>query len=106
MLGTAPQGGVISIETMLDDSPGLMVTLRKKSTQLQPPWMFRQELPGLSLGELIRAHDESLFVLETRGIRASGYFEGSALEFDLATSTKQQRHTRKRLWLAPLLRSS
>lgn len=98
MIGTAPQGGVISIDTLLDDGRGLMVTLRDRSVALKPAWMFRQELPG-SLDELIRAHDDALFLLQTRGITPGGTVPGPPLEFEQYTAARIHRHVVRRWWL-------
>jgi hypothetical protein len=102
MMGKAPTGGVVSIETRLDDGYGLLVTLRGRSSQLRPPWMFRQELRG-SLEELIRAHDEALFLLGTRGISPAPRFLGSMLEFERFTTRKYRRDVRSR-WFLYMLR--
>ena len=53
MMGTAAAGGTVSIDTLLDDGRGLLVTLRGASESLRPPWMLRQALSG-DLEELIR----------------------------------------------------
>ena len=106
MIGTAPQGGVISIETLLDESRGLMITLRDRSVTLRPRWMFRQELTG-SLDELIRAHDDALFWLQTHGIAPGGTVPGPALEFEEFTTERIHRDVKRRwlLWaLRPVVR--
>ena len=98
MIGTAPQGGVISIDTLLDEGRGVLVTLRQRSTLLRPAWMFRQELGG-PLTELIAAHDEALFFLQTQGVTPGGTVPGVALEFEKYSNRKLRRHVVRRWWL-------
>jgi hypothetical protein len=56
-MGRHERGGVLTIEAFLDDREGMLVTVRKRSSQLRPAWMFRQAL-DLPVDELVRAHDE------------------------------------------------
>jgi hypothetical protein len=98
MMGTSATAGVVSVETLLDDGRGLMVTLRKKSSQLRPAWMFRQELEG-ELQELIRAHDEAVFLLQTKGVRPTPYFPGWMLAYEFYTNAKYRTDVRRRWWL-------
>jgi hypothetical protein len=98
MMGTAPYGGVISIDTLLDEGRGVLITLRNRSSLLRPPWMLRQEL-ARPLSELIAAHDEALFLLEANGITAGGTVPGDALEFEKYSNRKLRRHMFRRWWL-------
>lgn len=99
MVGTSAKGGLVSIETLLDEGRGLLVTMRKKSSQLKPKWLFRQEL-DLPLEELVRAHDEALFLLSTHGIRVSAEVPWDMLDFEFYTSQRYRRDVRQRwpLW--------
>lgn len=98
MMGTAPRGGIISIDTLLDEGRGVLITLRRESRLLRPRWMFRQELTG-SLTELITAHDEAQFFLQTHGIAPGGTVPGAALEFEKYSNRKLRRHVIRRWWL-------
>jgi hypothetical protein len=98
MMGTAPQGGVISIDTLLDEGRGVLITLRSGSSLLRPPWMFRQELKS-PLNELIAARDEALFFLQTQGVTPGGTVPGDALEFEKYSNRKLRRHMFRRSWL-------
>lgn len=97
MVGTAPQGGVITLETLLDNGRGLVVTAWKRSATLRPHWMFRQVLRA-PLHDLIRAHDEALLLLRTEGITPARLFGGDPLEFELYTSEKLRRYAIRYWW--------
>ena len=102
MMGTAPQGGVISIDTLLDEGRGVLITLRNRSSLLRPPWMFRQELDE-SLAGLIVAHDEALFLLGTLEVTPGGTVPGVPLEFEKYSNRKLRRHMFRRWWLWTML---
>jgi hypothetical protein len=78
-VGRHERGGVITIETFLDDRQGMLVTVRKRSSHLRPPWMFRQVL-DVPLEDLVRAHDDALFRLSVEGILPAPPFPGSGLD--------------------------
>lgn len=98
MMGTAPQGGVISIDTLLDEGRGVLITLRKGSSLLRPHWMFRQELNEPLTG-LIGAHDEALFLLKSLEVTPGGTVPGVPLEFEKYSNRKLRRHMFRRWWL-------
>ncbi len=98
MMGTAPQGGVISIDTLLDEGRGVLITLQKGSRLLRPAWMLRQELDE-PLTELIVAHDEALFWLQTLEVTPGGTVPGVPLEFEKYSNRKLRRHMFRRWWL-------
>ena len=99
MLATAAPGGVISIDTLLDDGRGLLVTLRGSSSSLRPHWMFRQEIKGASLTEMVKHHDDALFYLQAHGVAPSDAVPGDALGFERYTTRKCRRHYKRRWWL-------
>lgn len=99
MLGTAPHGGMVTVETLLDEGRGLLVTLRRPSSLVRPPWMFRQAIKGASLTEMIRHHDDALFFLQAHGIRAGARVPGDPFEFERFTNGKLRRHVWRRWWL-------
>jgi hypothetical protein len=78
-VGRHERGGALTIETFLDDRRGMLVTVRKRSSQLRPAWMFRQAL-DLPVDELVRAHDEALYRLRVAGIVPAPPFPGSGLD--------------------------
>lgn len=97
-VGRHANGGVITIETFLDDGEGMLVTMRGRSSTLRPPWMFRQEL-NLPLEELIRHHDEALFRLRMEGIEPAPPFPGDGLAFERHGSRKLRTHVTRRWYL-------
>ena len=99
MLGTAAPGGVITIDTILDDGRGLLVTLRGSSSALRPHWLFRQEIKGASLTEMVKHHEDALFFLQAHGVVPSATVPAGALEFESYTTRKFRRHYKRRWWL-------
>lgn len=97
-VGRHERGGVITIETFLDDRRGMLVTVRKRSTQLRPAWMFRQAL-DLTLEELVRAHDEALFRLRVDGILPAPPFPGSGLDAERHGSRMVRTDVTRRWYL-------
>lgn len=97
-VGLHERGGVVTIETFLDDRQGMLVTVRKRSTQLRPPWMFRQVL-DLPLEEMVRSHDEALFRLRVEGILPAPPFPGSGLDAERYGSRMLRQDITRRWYL-------
>ena len=97
-VGRHERGGVITIETFLDDRQGMLVTVRKRTSQLRPPWMFRQVL-DLPLEEMVRSHDEALFRLRVEGILPAPPFPGSGLDAERYGSRMVRRDITRRWYL-------
>lgn len=97
-VGLHERGGVVTIETFLDDRQGMLVTVRKRSSQLRPPWMFRQVL-DLPLEEMVRSHDEALFRLRVEGILPAPPFPGSGLDAERHGSRMLRRDITSRWYL-------
>lgn len=99
MFGTAAKGGVITFETLLDEGRGLLVTMPRPASSLRPPWMFRQEIKGASLVEMVQHHDDALFYLQAHGIAPGTVMPSAPLDFDRFTNSKLRRHLKRRWWL-------
>ena len=97
-VGRHERGGVVTIETFLDDRRGMLVTARKRSSQLRPPWMFRQVV-ARPIEEMVRIHDEALFRLGVAGIRSAPPFPGSGLDAERYGSRLLRRDITRRWYL-------
>jgi hypothetical protein len=101
-IGTAAQGGIVEIQTLLDGGRGYLVTLNKKSHTVRPPWMFKQSLVGESISELVRAHDGASQYLSVMGVTPSHFPSGDPLEATTAENRMLRRFFMHRWWLVAI----
>lgn len=101
-LGTAPQGGIVEIQSLFDGGIGYLSTLNKRSRTIRPPWMFKQAFPDATVDELVRAHDEAAHYLEVMGATRVPFPEGDPVEAMRVEHRKIRSFVSSRWWLTAI----